>query len=191
MDQSTRMLRTLGVLVLSMTGTASLLGWADPGATLPSAVIPPADLIQMAQGAAAGDAATGGVGVRADHWNTIELVAGRSNAGGDRLLLAATGSQPAHFTLDDFGRCSRSDLWLLQRDSSAGTGAIRVEIAQNTPEEPMSAAQWTSVRALVGALQSVVSDQSLEVVVDATWALAYGVVAGDPVAIDSIPVSLP
>ncbi len=187
MDHSTRMLRTLGVLVLSMTGTATLLGWVDPGANPSQAANQHAVLIQMAQDAVARD-----VDVRAARWDTVELVAVPPVASGSRLLLAERDSDPAHFVLDEFGRCMRSDLWSLQRGTARRPGAIRVKIVQRTANEPMSAAQWTGVRALVGALEAVVPvDRGLRAVVDSSWATAYGVAPGEPVAIDSIPVVQP
>lgn len=182
MDQSTRMLRTLGVLVLSMTGTASLLAWADPGATLPAVVIPPADLIKLAQDAVVDEIAGPG-----DLWDTIELVAVPGDAGGARRMLTAKNATPSHFRLDELGRCSRLGPWTEQRESGAGSRTIRVEITQRQPHKPMTPAQWTGVRALVGALQSVHAPGDLEVVVDDSWAKAYGVVPGEEVAIDSIP----
>jgi hypothetical protein len=176
------MLRTLGVLVLSMTGTASLLAWADPGANLPGVVIPPSDLITLAQAAAVTE-----ISVPQDRWDTIELVAVPGTAGGAHRMLTATKAQPSHFELDDLGRCSRSDLWTLQRDSGTDSRTIRVAVSRGEDQQPMTLAQWTGVRALVGALQSVRAEQDLEVVVDDFWAQAYGVVPGQQVAIDAIP----
>lgn len=187
MDHSTRMLRTLGVLVLSMTGTATLLGWVDPGATPSQAAIQPTVLIQMAQ-----DAVTRDVDVRVGRWDTIELVAVPPVTDGRRLLLAERDTESAHFSLDEFGRCMRSDLWSHQRSSAGRSGAIRVKIVQRTDKEPMSAAQWMGVRALVGALEAVSpADRGLRAVVDSSWAAAYGVAPGEPVTIDSIPVVAP
>jgi len=119
------------------------------------------------------------------------LVAGPAGGHRNGLMLAATGSRPTHFTVDEFGRCVRSDLWSIQRDSAAQARTIRVEIAPSDPQGPMSPAQWTAVRALLGALEAVTPNHRLGVAVDTFWASAYGVEQGERVSIDPIPVAYP
>ena len=99
--------------------------------------------------------------------------------GSDRLLTAQAAADDVHFTVDQYGRCESSALWRGQALGPDGNADIRIRIIQLGDGEPMSSAQWTAVRALVGALTPVVGGgYDLAVSLEPTFGEVYGLTPG-------------
>jgi len=170
MDHSTRMLRTLGTLVVSMTGTATLLGWIDPASPPAGDAIPTETVLAQARSAVSAPAR----GVPAS-WSGIELKSAPARVHGERALTASAGARDAHFTIDLAGRCFSSDIWRNQAFVGNGSTEIRIRVMQQAVGEPMSKPQWTAVRALVSQLDVLLATEpALPVYLEPDLAAAYG-----------------
>jgi len=179
MDHSTRMLRTLGALVVSMTGTATLLGWIDPSPSIAEPAVSIEELISAAHTAVT-DETTPIPG----RWAGVELLAYPVPAGSDRLLAARAETNDVHFTVDQYGRYESSALWRGQALAADGHTDIRIRIVQLGDGEPMSTTQWTAVRALVAALTSALGvTGDLAVSLEPTFGEIYGLTPGTVVQV--------
>ena len=168
------MLRTLGVLIVSMTGTATLLGWIDPAPGISGSAVSIDELVSAAHAAV-----TEGTTPIPGRWAGVQLLAYAAPSGSDRLLAAHAAADDVHFTVDAGGRCEGSMLWRGQAFAPDGQPDIRIRIVQLDDGEPMSALQWTAVRALVGALTPVLDEHGdLSVSLEPTFGEIYGLTAG-------------
>jgi len=164
------MLRTLGALVVSMTGTASLLAWIAPSPATTDSVISIEELIGVAHAAVTADTTP-----IPGRWAGVELLAYPAPSESDRLLIAQAAADDVHFTLDQYGLCESSALWRRQALGPNGRPDIRVRIVQLGGGAPMSPSQWTAVRALVGALTSVLGgNDDLPVSLEPAFGEVYG-----------------
>jgi len=182
MDHSTRMLRTLGVLVVSMTGTAALLSWIDPS---PAATGPTVSIEELVD--AARTAVTERTRPIRGRWAGVQLQAQPASTGAERLLTAQAAIEDVHFTVDENGRCISSELWHRQGFAPDGQPDIRVRIVQTANGEPMSTVQWIGVRALMGALDSVLGNENdLAVSLEPTFGDVYGLEPGTVVQVQPL-----
>ncbi len=168
------MLRTLGVLIVSMTGTATLLGWIDPAPGSSESAVSIDEVISAAHAAVTEDTTP-----IPGRWAGVQLLASAAPSGSDRLLVAHAASDDVHFTVDECGRCEGSALWRGQAFAPDGHPDIRIRIVQLGDGEPMSAPQWTAVRALMGALTPVLGERGdLAVSLEPTFGEIYGLTPG-------------
>ncbi len=182
MDHSTRMLRTLGVLAVSMTGTATLLGWIDPSTGSSDSVISIDELVSAAHTAVTKDTTP-----IPGRWAGVELLSYAVAPGSDRFLTAHAAAHDVHFTVDECGRCESSALWRGQALGPDGHPDIQIRIAQLGDGEPMSTTQWAAVRALVGALTSVLGgSDDLAVSLEPTFGEVYGLTPGTVVQVEPL-----
>lgn len=182
MDHSTRMLRTLGILVVSMTGTATLLGWIDPVSTFSSTPVPVDVLISEARSAVLGD-----IHQTLASWNRIELQAAPAPTGADRVLTARSDESVVHFTVDLDGWCTSSELWRRQAVAPNGSTEIRIRLLQLGANQPVSPIQWTSVRALVSELTTVLGAEGrVPVSLEPALGEMYGLSPGTSVRLPAL-----
>jgi len=166
------MLRTLGTLVVSMTGTAALLNWVAPSASAPKADMPAEVAIAQARTAVATESAAG-----LALWSRIELEGATSDTPGARALTATADEPGVHFTIDASGRCYSSDSWRTQAFTAGSSAEIHIRLLQGSIGEPMSQSQWTAVRAIVSELDARLGAEAgdgLPVFLEPDLAAVYG-----------------
>lgn len=153
-----------------MTGTAALLNWVAPHAAPSASAAPVADVIAQARSAVATESAVG-----LALWSAIELEGAAATSPGVRALTATSEEPGIHFTIDASGRCFSSDSWRTQSFSGNGSTEIRIRLLQAAIGEPMSASQWTAVRAIVSELDELLAvDDGLPVFLEPDLAAVYG-----------------
>lgn len=170
MDTRTRMFRTLGCLVVAMTGSAAWLGWIDP--SVPHVAEAPAFDVVLRY---ARSLVTDNVVIRNNRWHSVEIVAGPARAVRPAFLAATSSAAEHHFRVDLNGRASRTTRWSRQEASPGGTDRVRIQVARTKPGQPMSRAQWRCVQALITALSEGVV---LSVHLGDEWAQTYGMKPG-------------
>lgn len=200
------MLKTLGCLAGAMTGTAVLLAWMDPSAPLTAETPPFEVLLSHAR-----SLVTDNVVVLDDRWDDVEILAGPGRTASTSFLAARADARGArrkgdhHFQVDLEGRASRTPRWSRQEGSSRRRRTVSIRVARADPDQPMSRAQWNSVRALVTALSEAAGrtgladrpDQSrpaglltpaLTVRLAEPWANVYGIEPGTVIDMAGRPV---
>ena len=170
------MLKTLAVLVGSMTATSFLLGWMDPSSPLVSPTPSVDDLLPLARLLVADD-----VKIDPAQWQGMELLTGRRR--GSTLLAAQTANQGHHFHIDAAGMISRTTGWTRQQYVGSSTGVVIVRIVPSTTDKHMSRGQWNGIHALLLALEES-GARGLKVSLDAEWKRTYGLEPGSVLDFD-------
>lgn len=169
MDQRTRMWKTLGCLVVAMSGTVAMLDWMDPVRPPLTPQIPLNELFQLAHRAVTSD-----VVIRRDRWADVDVVPARTLQG---RMLTATSAGPAwHFLVDADGYPASGGRWRAQEAVADAPGTVRILVAGGSGDLPMTAQQLTCVRALIMALSDVAGsgETSLPVHLHESFAELYG-----------------
>lgn len=141
------MVGTLACLILSMTGTAALLGWIDP--TRSVMAVP---LTAGNESALAVDRHFQLIDFRGEAWNDIEVLLLRVNAAGQwDPVLTFFG---AHLYVDALGGVAYDDLWLNQDSPPDRPRTLRIVAILNDGPPEMSPPQTSVVASLVDSLTS-------------------------------------
>jgi hypothetical protein len=174
MDQPARVWKTLGCLVMAMTGTAAFLGWLDPTPALPPDALPYDEIMRLAR-----SAVTDEVKIRRERWHAVEIGADTVLSGG-RLLSATAGARDRHFYVGHDGLPTRAGQWAKQESLAVSPHTIRIQVERLREDQPMSPAQWACVRVLVTTLTEAITPDgpSLPVRLGACWERVYGVEPG-------------
>ncbi len=162
-------------LVGAMTGTSALLGWIDPSPAIRAEAPPLETVLRQARSLVTAD-----VVIREAQWRKIEILAGPASAGSAAYLTATAYHSTYHFHVDLEGRPTRASGWSYQHSFDEQPRAVRVQVACWKPHQPMSRAQWQSVRALIAELREAIATQGMDlpVCLEQEWAEVYGLEAG-------------
>ena len=145
MDRHSRMARTLGCLVASMTLGAMLLDWVQPD-SIASATAPVGLMAPAADGHA---------------WKSIHVMPQRGQG---------SSSASAHWVVDRDGRAVQTDHWKNKRQLLPG-GEVRVCLIAPAQSNDITPRQWAAALELVAGLQQECQIARNQVVVDDTLAL--------------------
>lgn len=147
------MLGTLACLVVSMTGTAALLGWIDPSG---SALAVPLTAGEMAGARGVLD----GIDFRPEQWTGVDVILCRRSG--------ATWNDPtddlplSHLYVDEAGRLYHHELWSLQSPASKHSKSIVIVVCLGRHESSMNGVQQGSLSSVFaemdGAIQSLGAD---------------------------------
>lgn len=141
------MFKTLGGFCVAMCGTAAVLAWMDPSIRQLEAEPSPAELAEWAAAAVVDD-----VPLIARGWRQVDVVADDSPRGS--MLAAASTPPPAHFHVDEWGRLSRVAYWDQQVSLTGDDPSIRILVSFPRETQRVSRRQWSSVQALIRAIES-------------------------------------
>lgn len=171
MRQQTRMFKTLGCLVVAMTGVSFLLTWLDP--TDYGLEVPTAEQMLCSARSMVCERTL----VKPELWREVEVVAATSAATSGQLLSAGMDQPRCHFRIQPDGEVFRTQRWQSQRATEDRRGAVLIEVCQRRSGEPMTAAQSDMLRALVASLTDVIAGPSrpLPIRLSSTWAQVYNV----------------
>lgn len=145
MEQRKRMLGTLACLVVSMTGTAALLGWIDPSR---SALAVPLTAGEVSDGV------LDGVDFRPEQWTGVDVILCRRSG--------ATWNDPtddlpaSHLYVDEAGRISRDELWSLQAPASRHFKSIVIVVCLGRLESTLNAAHQATLVSLFGEMDAAI-----------------------------------
>jgi len=141
MTPRSRMVITLGALVVSMTATSALLDYLDPTPMVRAGELPYDEIIDLAR-----EAVHQGVSVGASRWSLVALE--EDGAASREALLSATPNQADwHFHVSPDGRPVRSAAWGAQRAYEGMPHAVTIRVARN--DHDVTPAQWVCIRALL------------------------------------------
>lgn len=141
------MVKTLGSLVVAMTGTAALLNWLS--ATLPpSAVSLPTDQILLL----AEVVATQDVAVQGRRWRKVH-VAPQVDTQLATSLVATPAADKWHFRIRSDGHPFASRSWRLQRPVDPDPHSIQIRVDVPATREAISEAQWFCIRELAASVR--------------------------------------
>jgi len=144
------MTKTLVGLVVSMTSTAALLGWIDPNGSRTRTEIPPENMKAQVRAAV-----LGGMSIRPELWNGVEVVAALADSKNERFLTANPADSGSHFQLDADGNVTRLPRWSQQRSAmGADRGTIQIRIIMPEGQEQVSDRQRLALNALMDELKT-------------------------------------
>lgn len=147
MEQQKRMVGTLACLVVSMTGTAALLGWIDPSKST------------MAVTLSATDTTFGyvnpvkDVDFRRERWDEVDVVLLEQSDG------KGNDGAIAHLYVDEVGDVDYDPLWLEQLSIDGHPRAIRIAVQLHPSDSVMNQQQQSTVSAILAAINSSKSDR--------------------------------
>lgn len=150
MDPRTRVFKTLGLLVVSMTTSTVLLSRLEPAAsgTVPSAWHHGLWRVVQSAVASAGPVAP-------SSWSGVEILLEREVTGlAPDALIALEGTGICHFWIGGTGEVSALRAWSTQRPDMAG-GVVRVALAGRNTGSSIPPLQWTALRMLLAELEGV------------------------------------
>jgi len=143
------MWKTLGCLVVAMTGTSALLGWMDPSPENSAQVVTDFEIVSLArESVESGFSADIDVG----QWHEVEIAPVVRRPIADSLLAARRSPLDYHFYVDRSGRPLKTVHWRRQQALTGRPGIIRIEVESPGPGEPNSQAQQFCVAQLVDTL---------------------------------------
>lgn len=186
MNQSTRMFKTLGFLAVAMTAASALLGWIDPSVEPPEPELTAQQVLSRATALVENN-----VDIRSGQWLDIDILSGPPVQYSGRLLTASADTDQAHFYVDEMGHLFRGVMWKYQEASNEEPDSIRIRVSSLGEYQPMSAAQWTGLRALISSLNKSLSgtDSSVPVYLEESWGNIYGLDAGTAIHVDPLYTS--
>lgn len=186
MNQSTRMFKTLGFLVVAMTAASALLGWADPSVDQSEPELTAQQVLSRAT-----SLVNKNVDIRFGHWLDIDILSGPPVQHSGRLLTASADTDQAHFYVDEMGHLYRGVMWRYQEASNEEPDSIRIRVSSPGEHQPMSAAQWTGLRALISSLNQSLSgsENSMPAYLEESWSNIYGLDAGTAIQVDPLITS--
>ena len=169
------MFKTLGCLVLAMTGTSTLLGWIDPSPPLTAETPSYGAVLRAARSLVTADVAASQV-----EWRKVEILAGGAAPGSTTFLAATTDRPRSHFRVDLLGRITRTSRWARQQVFDDAPGTVRIEVAHRREGQAMGRAQWHGVQALVTAVDEAFESpgRGLGVHLQEEWAAVYDLEPG-------------
>ena len=144
------MWKTLGCLVVAMTGTSAMLGWMDPSSGGGAVVV----VTEFEITSLVRESVDSGFSADTEPavWREVEISPGRSMPTAGSLLAARRGPLNYHFYVDRFGRPMKTVHWRRQRAVAGRRGVIRIEVEPTGSGEAISAAQQYCVRQLIETL---------------------------------------
>jgi hypothetical protein len=158
MDRRARMWKTLGCLVVAMTGTSAMLGWMDPTSDGAAVVVTEFEITALVR-----ESVDSGFSADTEPavWREVEISPGRSMPTAGSLLAARRGPLNYHFYVDRFGRPMKTVHWRRQQAVAGRRGVIRIQVEPTAQDATISAAQRYCVRQLIETLSvSLTSEEA-------------------------------